>query len=72
MRVLCAERLARIEQLLKDRIEQAQQEHQRIYGVLSKHENRISILEKWQHWVVGAAAVVGSGITLFWERIKNL
>lgn len=60
IRMTCVDRLARIEQMLKDRIEQSQQERQRIEDVLVRHELRIFSLEKWRNWMVGACGVFGA------------
>ncbi|MFZ5807073.1 MAG: hypothetical protein ACOY3I_07700 [Verrucomicrobiota bacterium] len=71
MRVDCADRLARIEQMLKDRIEQAQNDRQRIEDILFHHEDRISVLEKWRHWVLGVAGICGAITVALWEWVKG-
>jgi hypothetical protein len=60
IRINCVDRLARIEQMLKDRIEQSRQEQQRVDDILIQHEHRIWGLEKWRNWVLGACGVLGA------------
>jgi hypothetical protein len=71
MRVSCAERLARIEQMLKDRMEQSKEDRQRFEDLLMRHEHRIVSLEKWRNWVLGFGAVCVSVALGFWQWIKN-
>jgi hypothetical protein len=71
IRIACADRLARIEQMLKDRIEQAGLEHKRIENILARYDQRLSRLERWQNWMMGVAAVIGSGATVLWNLIKT-
>lgn len=71
MRITCVDRLARIEQMLKDRIEQSQQERQRIEDILVRHELRIFGLEKWRNWMVGACGVLGAFMAGAGEWLKD-
>ena len=71
MRMSCVDRLARIEQMLKDRIEQSQQDRQRMEDILVRHELRIFGLEKWRNWMVGACGVLGAFATGVSEWLKN-
>lgn len=69
VQVQCEGRLARIEQLLEDKLEQGEREFERFGKILEQHASKISRLEKWQHWVIGAGAVIGAVLTFFWEKI---
>lgn len=71
MRVNCVDRLARIEQMLKDRVEQTKHDRQRMDKILISHENRISMLEKWRHWILGTIGICGGIVVGFWQWLKN-
>ena len=70
MRVECVDRLARIEQMLKDRIEQGKETERRVEGMLTRHEHRISALERWRNWMLGACGVAGSVIVIIKNHLR--
>ena len=40
-------------------------------GKVARHEKRLNELDAMRNWVMGAAAVVGAGIGMFFVQIKH-
>jgi hypothetical protein len=38
---------------------------------LESHDARISALERWRTWILGAAAVIGIGLKGLWDWIRG-
>ncbi|HEY8342213.1 MAG TPA: hypothetical protein VIK75_04280 [Calditerricola sp.] len=75
------ERVAKLEAIvpevrddLHDLREMLRNELSDLKGMLSErledHEKRISALERWRHWVLGAAAAVGVAADAFWRWLS--
>jgi hypothetical protein len=42
-----------------------------LFDKSKEQERRVSALEKWQHWCLGAAAIVGYGLSVVVEFFKR-
>lgn len=63
----CEGRFSVLETALKAISVNTEKMAQTLERLLDKHDGRIASLEKWQSWVLGAAAVVGA---LFWGMVE--
>lgn len=67
----CAGRFAVLETSLKAISDNTSKMASTLERVLDKHDGRITALEKWQSWVLGAAAVVGALFYGMFELAKR-
>lgn len=68
------ERVARLEALMeamsndiREIREDVKEMRKKLDGRLAEVENRVSALERWRAWVLGAAAVIGAAADALWR-----
>jgi cob(I)alamin adenosyltransferase len=61
-----------IKDMLSEWRKELKEDGQELSTKIEVHEDRIKVLESWKQWVLGAAFVVGIGISLLSEKIKSI
>jgi len=64
------ERVAKLEAILPEIRDELREMRVLIGERLDEHEARITTLEKWRSWVLGAAAAVGVAADAFWRWLS--
>lgn len=65
------ERVARLEAVLPEIRDELREMRKMLSGRLDEHEQRITSLERWRSWVLGAAATVGAAASYLWRWIMT-
>jgi len=63
------ERVARLEAILPEIRDELREMRKMLSERLDEHEQRITSLERWRSWVLGAAAAVGAAASYLWRWI---
>ncbi|HEY8415804.1 MAG TPA: hypothetical protein VIK99_08535 [Thermaerobacter sp.] len=64
------ERVAKLEAILPEIRDELREMRVLIGERLDEHEDRITTLERWRSWVLGAAAAVGAAADAFWRWLS--